>query len=74
MLNDGQMWIGNAPIVDANIQATNGILHVLGGLPSADLSLNESAITLASKLGNFGPFNYTDVRAALFLLLYSSSA
>ena len=74
MLINGQTWIGNAPIVDANLQATNGILHVLGGLPSADLSLNESAITLASKLGNFGPFSHTDVRAALCSLLYGSSA
>ena len=64
-LQNGQLWLGNAPIVQTNIIAANGVMHILGSFLTTDLSFNETAITAASKLGDFGPFDLNKVCACM---------
>jgi hypothetical protein len=61
VIGAGEVWLGNAPITTANIQASNGLIHILGGIPSVGPFLNESSITSASSLSNFGPFTIDKV-------------
>lgn len=59
--NSNQLWLGNAAFTVANLQAPNGVVHILASWPSTDLAVNESAVTVAGKLGDFGPFNFPQV-------------
>lgn len=62
IMRNNQPWLGNAPIVQPDIRTTNGIIHVLASWPTTDLSLNETTVLGAAKLGDFGPFNSTKVQ------------
>ena len=56
--------MGNAPVTQADLLATNGVVHIMGGVPSQMSILNESSVTVASNIGNFGPYNLSQARAA----------
>ena len=61
-LQDGTLWLGNAPLVTgSNYSTSNGIIHVLGGVITSDGGFNETTVEAAEKLGDFGPFNYSEV-------------
>jgi hypothetical protein len=59
---DGELFIGTARLTAANIPAANGVVHVLDGVLAGDMAVNTSAIGVAERLGDFGPFNISQVR------------
>jgi len=61
---DGELFIGTARLTAANIPAANGVVHVLDGVLAGDMAVNTSVIGVAERLGDFGPFNASQARAA----------
>ena len=68
LLGSGQVWLGSAPVTLPDVNASNGVVHILGGILAASPgALNESSISVASSLGDFGPFNYSQVNLKIYL-------
>ena len=59
--NDSEIFVGSARLIAANLPAANGVVHVLDSVLLGDMSVNVSAIGLAERLGDFGPFNDSQV-------------
>ena len=60
---DGTVIVGTARVVIGNIPAANGVLHIINDVLTDDASINSTAVAVAAKLGDFGPFNKTKARA-----------
>ncbi|KAK9825906.1 hypothetical protein WJX81_004298 [Elliptochloris bilobata] len=54
---DGDTFVGSARLVVADVPAANGLVHLLDSVLVGDMAVNASAIALAERLGDFGPFN-----------------
>ncbi|KAK9815766.1 hypothetical protein WJX72_009157 [[Myrmecia] bisecta] len=77
-ISNGVLYIGNAPVIQAGINATNGVLHTLGEALSSNAVFNASSVAVMEQIGGWGPF--TDAQRSLLasdaqtsLLGYSSN-
>ena len=59
--NDSEIFVGSARLIAADLPAANGVVHVLDSVLVGDMGVNVSAIGLAERLGDFGPFNNSQV-------------
>lgn len=59
---DGETFVGSARLALADLPAANGLVHVLDGALVGDVAVNGTAIALAERLGDFGPFNSSQAR------------
>lgn len=59
--------VGNATIGLANLEASNGILHVIQSFPCTDTAFNNTMIATLELAGDFGPFSDAKVGLATFL-------
>ncbi len=57
--SDGTIIVGSARVVSPNIPTRNGVVHILNKVLDGDASINSTAVAVAAKLGDFGPFNRT---------------
>lgn len=57
-----ETFVGSARLVAADLPADNGLVHVLDSVLLGDVAVNVTAIALAERLGDFGPFNVSQVR------------
>lgn len=69
VMGNSQTWLGSAPITQPDLNATNGVVHILGGVLSQTSLLNESLVTAAADLGDFGPFTESQARLARLALV-----
>lgn len=67
---DGTILVGSARVVSSNIPTKNGVVHIINSVLADDASINATAVAVAAKLGDFGPFNRTKASIALFKLLF----
>ena len=58
---DGTVIVGTARVMIGNIPAANGVLHIINDVLTDDASINSTAVAVAAKIGDFGPFNRTKV-------------
>ena len=70
VLGSGQIWLGRAPVAQGDLNATNGVVHIMGGVPARTSLLNETAVTAACNLGDFGPFSYSQVEPSQNISLH----
>jgi len=56
------LQVGNSTILQQNVQATNGVLHLIDSFPLHNAAFNTSMIASLEMAGDFGPFNDTQVR------------
>ena len=60
------MQVANASVLTADMQATNGVLHLLGTFPLTNAAFNTTMITSLEAAGDFGPF--TDPQVGGFVI------
>lgn len=53
----GSLQVGNSTILQQNVQATNGVLHLIDSFPLHNAAFNTSMIASLELSGDFGPFN-----------------
>lgn len=71
--SDGNVVIGNATIIAANVGAANGVVHVVDKFPLVNAAVNTSIVAALETAGDFGPFDEAKVaNLAPFLLLHTS--
>ncbi len=58
----GSLQIGNSTVLQQNVQATNGVLHLIDSFPLHNAAFNTSMIASLELAGDFGPFNESQVR------------
>ena len=66
--SDGTILVGSARVVSSNIPTKNGVVHIINSVLTDDASINATAVAVAAKLGDFGPFNRTKASFTLFCL------
>lgn len=57
--SDGTIIVGPARVISSNIPTRNGVVHIINKVLAGDASINATAVAIAAKLGDFGPFNRT---------------
>ncbi|BDA44986.1 Glutamyl-tRNA(Gln) amidotransferase subunit A [Coccomyxa sp. Obi] len=57
--SDGTILVGSARVVSSNIPTKNGVVHIINNVLADDAAINSTAVAVAAKLGDFGPFNRT---------------
>ena len=57
----GLLQVGNASVLEADVQASNGVLQLLGTFPITNAAFNTSMVASLETAGNFGPFNSSQV-------------
>lgn len=67
--SDGTILVGSARVVSSNIPTKNGVVHIINNVLTDDASMNATAVAVAAKLGDFGPFNRTKASIMLVYLL-----
>lgn len=56
---EGTIIVGSTRVVTSNIPTKNGVVHIINNVLGGDAGINSSAVAIAAKLGDFGPFNRT---------------
>lgn len=57
----GTLQIGNSSVLQADVQAANGVLHLIDSFPLINAAYNTSMIASLEAAGDFGPFNDSQV-------------
>ena len=56
---DGTVLVGTARVINGNIPAANGVLHIIDDVLDDDISLNSTVVSVLADAGDYGPFNQT---------------
>ena len=55
------MQVGNSTVIQQNVNASNGVLHLIDSFPLSNAAFNTSMIASLEAAGDFGPFNESQV-------------
>ena len=69
--SNGNIQIGNATILSADVPAANGVVHIVDTFPLLNAAFNTCMVADLEAAGDFGPFNQTKVRAKAARVLCS---
>ena len=69
---DGTILVGTARVVNGNIPAANGVLHIIDDVLDDDISLNSTAVSVMADAGDYGPFNQTQASLSSFPVVWWS--
>lgn len=70
--SDQTVYVGGGAIVQPDVEASNGIIHMVDHVLTTDASYNITMIEAAEKLMGFGPFNSTQVQSSAPLPLHAT--
>ena len=49
--------VGNATLTQSDLEASNGVIHVIQNFPCTDTAFNNTMMATLELAGDFGPFN-----------------
>ena len=62
---NGNVQVGNATVVSADVAALNGALQILDTFSLQNVAFNTSMVAALEAAGDFGPFNQSKVTTCL---------